>query len=282
MNKRRFDRIAEAYLADGPTVLADRVLDAALDEVHLTRQRRVLWRAPWRFPNMNTYAKLGVAAVAAVAVVAVGFLGLNFLAANGTGGVGAPSAAPSPTVAPTATATPTPSAIPDPTAPPLSGQFTSGMHGLTIRYPETWESRPATTPWTSGFLDFGNQSGDVLYEPSNPGNIWLAMASQPLGDRTPAEWEAEVWQYLADDDPGAAACPAEAQPVMIDNAGGVTACNLALVTDAGRGYYVGLYVSDDDPRNVDMYDAAWFASVLARMQLKPDEAVDAAASPAPS
>ena len=222
---------------------------------------------------MNTFAKF---AVAAVAVVAVGFVGLNFLRPDGTGGVGAPSAAPSPTVAPTATPSPVP------TPPPLSGQFTSAMHGLRLRYPATWESRPATVPWISGFLDFGNESGDVLYEPSNPGNVWLAMASHPLGDRTPAEWEAEVWQYLADDDPGAAACPAEARPVMIDSASGVIACNLALVTDAGRGYYVGLYVSDDDPRNVEMYDAAWFASVLARMELRPDEAVDAIESPAPS
>ena len=54
MNERRFDRIADAFMADGPTALADRVLDAAFAEVHLTRQRRVLWRVPRRFPNMNS------------------------------------------------------------------------------------------------------------------------------------------------------------------------------------------------------------------------------------
>jgi len=277
MTDRSFDRIADAFLDQGPVVLPDRVFEAAFEEVHRTQQRRVLVRLPWRFPTMNTFAKL---AVAAVAVVAVGFIGMNFLGSNGTGGVGAPSVSPSATVAPTATPTPTPS--PAPTAPPLSGQFTSGMHGLTIRYPATWERRPATKPWTSGFIDFANESGDVLYEPSNPGNIWLAMASQPLGDRTSAEWEADVWQYLVNDDPAAASCSSEAQPVTIDGAAGVIGCGLALVTDGGRGYFIQSYVSSDVPINAEIYDEAWFASVLATMQLKPDDAVDTSESPAPS
>jgi hypothetical protein len=48
---RNFDRIAEAWLAEGPSELADRVLDAALDEVHLTSQRRRM-AVPWRTPQM--------------------------------------------------------------------------------------------------------------------------------------------------------------------------------------------------------------------------------------
>ena len=75
-NERDFDRIARAFMADGPTQLADRVLDSSLADVHHTRQRRVLLRAPWRTPVMNMYAKL---AAAAVVVVAVGALGVWFL-----------------------------------------------------------------------------------------------------------------------------------------------------------------------------------------------------------
>ena len=115
MTDRTFDRIADDFLSPGPTVLPDRVLDAAFEEVHRTRQRRVLWRAPWRFPTMNSYAKV---AVAAVAVIAVGFVGLTFLDPNQGGVGGLPSAAPSPTVAPTATPVPTGTPTPDPTAPP--------------------------------------------------------------------------------------------------------------------------------------------------------------------
>ncbi len=103
MSERGFDRIAEAFMADGPTVLADRVFDAAFDEVHLTRQRRRLWRVPWRFSIMNTFAK--VALVAAVGVIAIGYLGMTVL-----GPGGAPSPVPSPTVAPTPTPEPDPDA----------------------------------------------------------------------------------------------------------------------------------------------------------------------------
>jgi hypothetical protein len=40
MTGHEFDRIAERWLRDGPTEAPDRGLQAALDEVHLTRQRR--------------------------------------------------------------------------------------------------------------------------------------------------------------------------------------------------------------------------------------------------
>jgi heat shock protein HslJ len=69
---RDFDRLAAAYLADGPTQLADRVLDAALDEVHLTSQRRVTRGVPWRFPIMNGLHVSGWR----TNVVAIGLLGL--------------------------------------------------------------------------------------------------------------------------------------------------------------------------------------------------------------
>jgi hypothetical protein len=36
---RDLDRIVGAWLTEGPAELADRVLDAALDEIHLTHQR---------------------------------------------------------------------------------------------------------------------------------------------------------------------------------------------------------------------------------------------------
>lgn len=280
MNHRGFDRIAEDFLADGPTVLADRVFAAALDEVHLTRQRRVVWRTRWRFPNMSTFSKF---AVAAVVVIAVGYLGLTFLGPSGTGTGGGPSAVPSATVAPTATPTPTPTPTPSPvpTAPPLTGQFTSPSHGYAISYPEGWSPRPASAPWTSGVVDFFNEGSDLL-APGDPGNPFLALASQPLGDRTRVEWEADVWQILVDDDPGTAVCSSAAEPITIDGAPGISACNTALVTDGGRGYVVMLWLSSDDPRDAEVYDDAWFASVLSTMELHPEDAIDAAASPSPS
>ena len=278
MNERGFDRIAEAYLADGPTVLADRVFDAAFAEVHLTRQRRVLWRVPWRFPNMNSFAKF---AVAAVAVIAVGLVGLSFLRPVGNGGVGAPSAVASPTVAPTPTPTPTPSPVPVPTAPPLTGQFTSPSHGYTIGYPEGWSTKPATAPWTSGVVDYFNAGSDLL-APGDPGHAFVALASQPLGDRTRAEWEADAWQILIDDDPVNEGCASSAEPITIDGAPGLSACNAVVVSDGGRGYLVMLWTPGDAAWIEEVYDDAWLRSVVATMELQPDDATDAVASPAPS
>ena len=48
MTENDFDRTARAWLEDGPTVMSDRALHAALDEIHVTRQRRARWPA-WRF-----------------------------------------------------------------------------------------------------------------------------------------------------------------------------------------------------------------------------------------
>lgn len=89
------DQHAAAWLAEGPTELSDRVLDAALREVHVTKQRRAP-RVPWRFPLMPSSLR---AAVAVALVVTVGGGGLIYLNSIGREAAGSPdvSAAPTPT-----------------------------------------------------------------------------------------------------------------------------------------------------------------------------------------
>jgi hypothetical protein len=111
---RDVDRITAQFLRDGPAELADRVLDDALDEIHLTRQRRRL-AAPWRNRPMSSFS-LRLAAV--IAVIAVGGFALFQLGRGPTiAGPATPlPATPLPTVppslaavasaGPTATATP--------------------------------------------------------------------------------------------------------------------------------------------------------------------------------
>ena len=53
------------------------------------------------------------------------------------------------------------------------------------------------------------------------------------------------------------------------------------VTTAGRGYWIWLRRSDDDPAAVAPYDRAWFEEVLATVQLHPEDAVDVAPSATP-
>jgi hypothetical protein len=89
-------RIVRSWLEEGRTALPDHILDAVLDQVPATRQRRAWWPA-WRFADMNNIAKLLIAA-AAVAVVAI--VGINLLPARdggaGGGSVVSPSPSPSP------------------------------------------------------------------------------------------------------------------------------------------------------------------------------------------
>ncbi|HVL54146.1 MAG TPA: hypothetical protein VM344_07770 [Vitreimonas sp.] len=97
-----FDRIAQAWLADGPVELSDRVLAAVLDDVHETRQRRAS-RVPRRLSTMTSTLKVLAAAAIVIVALAAGSLFLN---RGSTPPVGA---SPSPSVPATPAATPSPS-----------------------------------------------------------------------------------------------------------------------------------------------------------------------------
>jgi hypothetical protein len=97
-----FDRTARQWLEDGPTEMSDRALQAALDEIHVSTQRRVWWPAR-RMSSMNNVIRIaaGVAAVVVVVLVGVNLFG------SAKGGIGAP--APTPTPSPTVVPSPSPS-----------------------------------------------------------------------------------------------------------------------------------------------------------------------------
>ena len=103
---RDVTRIVRSWLDEGATALPDRVLDAVLDQVPATSQRRARWPA-WRFNEMNNALKL---AIAAAAVVVVALVGINLLPNRG-GVVTGPGPSPTPTLtqSPSPTSTPSPS-----------------------------------------------------------------------------------------------------------------------------------------------------------------------------
>jgi polar amino acid transport system substrate-binding protein len=72
-SQRELDRLLGAFLSEGADEVADRVIDAALDEIDHTRQRRAT-RMPWGYSTMSSTARMlaSVAAVAVVGVLAVG------------------------------------------------------------------------------------------------------------------------------------------------------------------------------------------------------------------
>src|SRR6187397_3487479 len=92
-------RIVRSWLEEGVTVLPDRVLDAVLDQVPATSQRRPWW--PVRtFRGMNHALK---PALVAAAVIVVAILGINLMPGSGIVGGPGPSLSPSPSPTPTPT-----------------------------------------------------------------------------------------------------------------------------------------------------------------------------------
>lgn len=137
MSNDRFDRTARAWLEDGPVTMPDRVLEAALDEIHLTPQRRAPW--PARRTPMNSTLTKAIVGIAAVLVVAV--VGFNLVSNVSPNGVGGPAATATPTAAPSPT--PAPSEAVDPDAVVGPGEVTLETAGarakVRLTIPAGWQ-----------------------------------------------------------------------------------------------------------------------------------------------
>jgi len=125
------DRILDGFLADGTEELADHVLEAALNDIDGTNQRRAWW-PPRRFAQMNNFAK---PAMAATAVLVVGILAFKLLPSFGIGDT--------PTPTPIATPTPSASPVPEISVGPLSAGTYLMPNGdwtlpLTVTVPSGW------------------------------------------------------------------------------------------------------------------------------------------------
>jgi hypothetical protein len=266
-------RIADYYASEAPPTAPDWVLESTLASIDTTPQRRAI-RVPWRFPNMNIYAKV---AVAAVALIAVGAVGLAVLRPGAGPGVGGPVVTPSPTPAPSRSATLPPLPTPSPYEPPaLTETFTSNIHGISISHPAGWRAEAATEPWTtSGVPLFREPAGDYLYEPARTDHLFLGIASKALAGASFDEWAADL---LA-----ASGCPGSNTPIVVDGAAGVMSgeCTIAVVSSEGRAYVIVLHKSDDFA-DLRAFDARpWFDDLLATVQLRPEDAVDASPSASP-
>lgn len=264
-------RIVDFYESEAPPRAPDWVLRSALETIDTKRQRRVLMRVPWRFPNMNTFAKV---AIAAVVVIAVGALGLSILRPPSASNVGGQPTL-SPSVSPTPSSSPAASTA---FAAPLSETFTSDRHGFSISYPSGWDTQPATVPATSGFPGFGSPEGDFMFDPVLRSDLFVLVTSRPLAGQDGAAWGEEMLSaFAADDD-----CGLPIEPATIDGGPGLMCADSKAATWRGdRGYVVILYTSGDDPAAVAPYDQAYFNDILATLQLQPEDAVDTAPSPSP-
>ena len=251
-------RITDFYAGEAPGRAPDWVLATALATIESTPQRRAPFGLPWRFPHMQTYAKVALGAAVAIAVAVAGLIAMR----------------PAPAPGPGTTTSPSPTLISEPPATPLpelSETFTSDVHGLSVSYPSGWVVVQATEQWTSGLPLQESDFADVLDPPG--GNAFILMASQPLAGRSADAWIAGITDHPDWGD----TCPPTSEPRAIDGATGVVVAHCpdgevssAQVTADGRGYLFVLYGLEPD-----LFDA-----ILASVQLLPEDAVSG--SPAPS
>jgi hypothetical protein len=185
-----FDRHAAAWLADGPTELSDRVLDAALQEVHLTQQRRRL-PVPWTNPYMSQPFR----AAAAVAIVAIASLAAITL--SGFGGTPRPSPAPSPSPSASASILPSPSATVSIDTSTWTN-YTSSRYGFTIGHPTAWTVEPASRAWTiaADAKDFLTPGAEAFVAPGRA--IRVTAWAVPLEAGTTVETKDDIVAWLND------------------------------------------------------------------------------------
>ena len=190
--------IVRSWLDDGVTQLPYRVLDAVLDQVPATPQRRSWWPAR-RSNGMNTYLKL-FAAAAAVLVVAV--VGYQFLPRNG--GIGGP-----PTIAPS----PSPALL-------ARGTFTAQVgDGYTVDIDATGGASSVTGSMIVSQTTSGRYTVDLECTRTIDGLLWIGgdvtqstNSDAPTGTRAAIVFKRGspvkaifVWQM---NDPRSASCQA--------------------------------------------------------------------------
>jgi hypothetical protein len=263
-------RLAEHLQGEAPRRAPDWILRSALMTIDTTRQRRGL-TALWRNLAMPMYAKLA----AAVVVIAVGAFALSQFAAPPT--EPGSSAGPTATAVPTAQPTTAPTARPEPTTyvpGALTQTFTSDIHGLSLKYPVGWAAKAATEPWTEGPPpNWQDPTGDKVHDDTTLGDhLFLTAVSRPLDGASLDAFFAGLSREECSLSPGGTINGADR--VLVSTPSTSCVYDLVLASSGGRGYVFELRASPDDVELRTLDTAALLDSILATVELHPEDAVD--------
>jgi hypothetical protein len=158
-------RLVRSWLDEGVTALPDRILDAVLDQVPATPQRRVWWPARRLF-EMNRALAYGVAAAAAVVVAAL--LGFNYLISPNIGARSPSEPSPTP-------------AAPADVMPP-GGPLDAGPYQLGEAFPV-----PLAFDLPSGLESCGDAGERVVCLPSAIGVSFLTIENVVVDPCDPSD-----------------------------------------------------------------------------------------------
>lgn len=245
-------RLADYYETEAPSRAPDWLLARTVATIDTTPQRRTILGRPWRPAPMPSFAKLAVAAVAIVALSAVGFTLVR-----------------GPLVGPAASPSASPSASPL-LPPPLTERFDSTLNGISIDYPAGWQVRPATEPWTDGVIRFGAPGVDVIFDPARGDDLYLAMASEPLGGRSDDSWGSSLVLPGCPGGHGGSVLTFDGATGWVVTCGDGPGHQSAILASNTHGYAIVLYLGDK--KVFDAYDWDWFKSVLETVDLRAEDA----------
>jgi hypothetical protein len=130
-NRSDIDRVLHVWMADGPAVIPDRVVDVVAARIGVQPQRRT-----WPFPRRTNVTPIKLIAALAAALV-VALVGYNLL--PGKTGPGTPTTAPTPSAQPTAAATAAVLDLPD-------GILTGGRYRIDASFIDPGLSIVAPVP----------------------------------------------------------------------------------------------------------------------------------------
>lgn len=268
MNPKRDleQRIVDYYATEAPSRAPGWLLARAFDTIDTTRQRRIVFGRPWRIPLMNSVAKLGQAAVA---IVAVGLVALTLVLI--------------PAVGPGVARSPEPSSSSASSPPPSTERFDSTVHGISIDYPSGWQIRPATEPWNHDAVTFDSPAVDVIFDPSAPAGLYLALVSESLDDQTSDDWaygEAITASEVCQGGSGFGRITLNgARGWIKDCKFDAPTTQVVSVATSTRGYVIVLRVPDEPRYAIYGYEGDYFERLIQTVEFHPEDAVDAESAP---
>jgi hypothetical protein len=268
---RDLDRMLDAWLRPGPTVMSTQFLDGVLERVDRQPQRR-LARLTLRFPPMRPLSLIAATALLGLLIGTAALVGSRPAPDTSLPSPNPSAVAPaSPSTAstPTPTRSPTPEPTPAPTPPSttLTQTFDSPGFAYSLQAPDGYRLYPATEAWDPAIET--DMASPWLERIRTDDNIQLVTArSVPLDPPLDSEaWrrQFETFPGSPKGEPGCTLQRVEWQEVEVD---GRTAYEYhehcgptwLVVSTGDRGYvFTWRPQIDDSPEMRALFDPVWEA-----------------------